>query len=86
MKVKEMIDKLKTLDPETDLYVAISLLEWDLEVKDIDKEGLITVDERDFRVDDMAMQEREMELAEEAGIDAENRQFDEGKYRNKGED
>ena len=85
MKVKEMIEKLKTLNPETDLYLSISVLEWDLEVENIDKDGAITVDERDFEVDEEKMAEREMKLKEEARIDAENRLFDEGKYLNKGE-
>lgn len=78
MTVKEMIEKLKQLDPNVEVYVSCYGLEYDLHIEDV-KNGTIECDYQDLEVNEEAMANIEEEREKFYRTDAEQN------YRNVGE-
>lgn len=79
MTVKEMIEKLKKIDPNTEVYMSCYGLEYDLHIEDVKNDGTIECDYQDLEINEEAMANIEEERERFYRLDAEQN------YRNVGE-
>ena len=81
MKVKDLIEKLKNMPQDTDVFIELRQSENDLSIKEVKqyeklKSVCLVADWRDFSIDEEEVSFIEQELDEEARDNAINSQID----------